>query len=224
HEIKTPLTGIRLVLHLLLEQRTGKLSSSQEELVVTGCNECERLLKTLKSILDLARMESGQDQLDLGPVSPAQLAQDAYDRFLELFDQASLNLELDIAPDLPEVSVDSTRISLVLTNFLSNALKYSFPGTQVELRVQQLSEEFVRFSVSNHGPGLSDLEQAKVFDKFYRSEKQSIRDGVGLGLSIARQVVQAHDGRIGVKSEINGQTEFFCDLPVAVRVEELAAV
>lgn len=224
HEIKTPLTGIRLVLHLLLEQRTGKLSSSQEELVVTGCNECERLLKTLKSILDLARMESGQDQLDLGPVSPAQLAQDAYDRFLELFDQASLNLELDIAPDLPEVSVDSTRISLVLTNFLSNALKYSFPGTQVELRAQQLSEEFVRFSVTNHGPGLSDLEQAKVFDKFYRSEKQSIRDGVGLGLSIARQVVQAHDGRIGVKSEINGQTEFFCDLPVAVRVEQLAAV
>jgi two-component system, NtrC family, sensor histidine kinase KinB len=224
HEIKTPLTGIRLVLHLLLEQRTGKLSSSQEELVTTGCNECERLLKTLKSILDLARMESGQDLLDLAPVSPAQVAQEAYDHFLEFFDQSSLQLELDVAPDLPKVSVDSTRISLVLTNFLSNALKYSFPGTQVDLRVQQLSEQFVRFSVTNRGPGLSDLEQAKVFDKFYRSEKQSIRDGVGLGLSISRQIVQAHDGRIGVKSEIDGLTEFFCDLPVAVRVEELVEV
>jgi two-component system, NtrC family, sensor histidine kinase KinB len=224
HEIKTPLTGIRLVLHLLLEQRTGKLSSSQEELVVTGCNECERLLETLKSILDLARMESGQDQLDLVPVSPAQLAQDAYDHFLEFFERSALHLELDIAPDLPDVSVDSTRLSLVLTNFLSNALKYSFPGTLVELRVQQLSEQFVRLSVINRGPGLSDLEQAKVFDKFYRSKKQSVRDGVGLGLSIARQIIQAHDGRIGVKSEINGLTEFFCDLPVALQVEELVAV
>ena len=215
HEIKTPLTGIRLVLHLLLEQRTGKLSSSQEELVVTGCDECERLLKTLKSILDLARMESGQHQLDLAPVAPGQLVQDAYHHFLEFFEQSTLRLELAIAPDLPEVSVDSTRVSLVLTNFLSNALKYSFPGTEVELRAHQISEHFVRFSVINSGPGLSDLEQAKVFDKFYRSDNQSIREGVGLGLSIARQIVQAHDGRIGVKSELNALTEFFCDLPVA---------
>jgi signal transduction histidine kinase len=162
--------------------------------------------------------------LDLAPIAPTQVAQDAYDHFLEFFDQSSLHLELDIAPDLPEVSADSTRLSLVLTNFLSNALKYSFPGTQVEIRVQQLSEQFVRFSVTNRGPGLSDLEQAKVFDKFYRAEKQSVRDGVGLGLSIARQIVQAHDGRIGVKSEINGLTEFFCDLPVAVRVEQFAGV
>jgi NtrC-family two-component system sensor histidine kinase KinB len=224
HEIKTPLTGIRLVLHLLLEQRTGKLSSSQEELVVTGCNECERLLKTLKSILDLARMESGQHLLDLAPVAPAQLVQDAYHHFLEFFEQSTLRLELAIAPDLPAVSVDSTRISLVLTNFLSNALKYSFPGTEVELRAHQINEHFVRFSVINSGPGLSDSEQAKVFDKFYRSDNQSIREGVGLGLSIARQIVQAHDGRIGVKSELNALTEFFCDLPVALRVEPLAAV
>jgi two-component system, NtrC family, sensor histidine kinase KinB len=223
HEIKTPLTGIRLVLHLLLEQRTGKLSSSQEELVVTGCDECERLLKTLKSILDLARMESGQHQLDLAPVAPGQLVQDAYHHFLEFFEQSTLRLELAIGPDLPEVSVDSTRVSLVLTNFLSNALKYSFPGTEVELRAHQINEHFVRFSVINSGPGLSDLEQAKVFDKFYRSDNQSIREGVGLGLSIARQIVQAHDGRIGVKSELNALTEFFCDLPVALRVEPLVA-
>lgn len=224
HEIKTPLTGIRLVLHLLLEQRTGKLSSSQEELVVTGCNECERLLKTLKSILDLARMESGQHQLDLAPVAPGQLVQDAYHHFLDFFEQSTLRLELAVAPDLPAVSVDSTRVSLVLTNFLSNALKYSFPGTEVELRAQQINEHFVRFSVINSGPGLSELEQAKVFDKFYRSDNQSIREGAGLGLSIARQIVQAHDGRIGVKSELNALTEFFCDLPVALRVERLASV
>src|SRR5260221_1619887 len=155
-------------------------------------------------------MESGQHQLDLAPVSPAQLAQDGYHHFLEFFEQSALHLELDIAPDLPEVSVDSTRISLVLTNFLSNALKYSFPGTDVELRAGRINEHFVRFSVTNRGPGLSDLEQAKVFDKFYRSDNQSVRAGVGLGLSIVLQIVQAHDDRIGLKNGLNGLTELLC--------------
>src|SRR5258708_19701448 len=135
-----------------------------------------------------------------------------------------MSLELDNAPELPEVSVDSTRISLVLTNFLSNALKYSFPGTDVELRAGRINEHFVRFSVTNRGPGLSDLEQAKVFDKFYRSDNQSVREGVGLGLSIARQIVQAHAAPIRVKSELNALTEFFCDLPLALRPEPLPPV
>jgi two-component system, NtrC family, sensor histidine kinase KinB len=223
HEIKTPLTGIRLVLHLLLEQRTGSLSESQQELVVTGCNECERLLKTLKSILDLARMESGQGQLELAPVPAAQLARDAYEQFLEQFERASLNLELAISPDLPPIMIDSTRMALVLTNFLSNALKYSFPNTTVVLRAELLNNHFVRFSVVNHGPGLSESEQAKVFDKFYRSENQSGGDGVGLGLSIARQIALAHEGRVGVRSEVHRATEFFCDIPVAPSAEPAVA-
>jgi two-component system, NtrC family, sensor histidine kinase KinB len=221
HEIKTPLTGIRLVLHLLLEKRMGPLTEAQEELVTTARDDCERLLRTLKSILDLAKMESGKAQLNFQPMSPANILEGIRANFRDLFAAAGLELSVDLAPGLPDVAVDPDRIGLVLSNFLSNALKYSFPESEVIIRVRFLNQ-LVRFSVINHGPGLSDGEQAKVFDKFYRSEKLG-GDGAGLGLSIARQIVQAHEGRIGVFSKMNETTEFYCDLPVATTARQLIA-
>jgi two-component system, NtrC family, sensor histidine kinase KinB len=221
HEIKTPLTGIRLVLHLLLEKRMGPLTEAQEELVTTAREDCERLLRTLKSILDLAKIESGKAQLNFQPMSPASIVEGVRPNFRDLFAAAGLELSVDLAPDLPDVAVDPDRIGLVLSNFLSNALKYSFPQSEVVIRVR-LWNRLVRFSVINRGPGLLEAEQAKVFDKFYRSEKLG-GDGAGLGLSIARQIVQAHEGRIGVFSKMNETTEFYCDLPVAAGDRQLVS-
>jgi NtrC-family two-component system sensor histidine kinase KinB len=214
HEIKTPLTGIRLVLHLLLEKRMGDLTDSQEALVTTARDDCERLLRTLKSILDLAQMESGKAQLSFQPLSPAKIVEEARTNFRDLFTAASLELNVDFAPDLPDVAVDPDRVGLILSNFLSNALKYSFAESEVIIRARLWNQDLVRFSVVNRGPGLSEPEQSKVFDKFYRSVRSG-GEGAGLGLSIARQIVQAHDGRIGVLSKLNEATEFYCDLPVA---------
>jgi two-component system, NtrC family, sensor histidine kinase KinB len=214
HEIRTPLTAIRLVLHLLLEKGVGELSVAQEEIVTTAWHDCERLLKTLNSILDLARMESGQSQLDLRPVPAQRVVEESYYSFQELAAAASHPLTMDVSDPLPLVWVDMERISLVFSNFLSNALRYSDCGTEVVLRARNLNSDFVRFSVINSGPDLSEEEQARVFDKFYRGPGHK-GEGAGLGLSIARQVVQAHDGRIGVLSEAGKQTEFYCDLPVA---------
>jgi signal transduction histidine kinase len=222
HEIKTPLTGIRLVLHLLLERRTGDLTESQEELVTTAWQDCERLLQTLKSILDLARLESGMSQLQFTPVSPQRLVSTACTAFNDLVESSGRRLVWTAPSDLPRVYVDAERFGLVLANFLSNAVKYSFPESTISVLAQTNGPEYVRFSVINHGAGLSEIEQAKVFDKFYRSNDQR-NEGAGLGLSIARQIVQAHDGRIGVKSEPGEQTEFWCDLLVADRVEQVAA-
>ena len=221
HEIKTPLTGIRLVLHLLLERRTGDLTESQEELVTTAWQDCERLLQTLKSILDLARLESGMSQLQFTPVSPQRLVSTACAAFNDLVESSGRRLVWTASPDLPLVYVDAERFALVLANFLSNAVKYSFPESTISVLAQTNGPEYVRFSVINHGAGLSEIERVKVFDKFYRSNDQG-NEGAGLGLSIARQIVQAHDGRIGVKSEPGEQTEFWCDLLVANRVEPVA--
>jgi two-component system, NtrC family, sensor histidine kinase KinB len=215
HEIKTPLTGIRLVLHLLLDKRMGALSESQKELVTTARDDCERLLRTLKSLLDLAQMESGKAQLNFQPVSPAKIVEETCTNFRDLGEAAALELKMDLGPGLPNVAVDPDRVGLILSNFVSNALKYSFRDSQIIIRARLWNQGFVRFSVINHGPGLSEIEQSKVFDKFYRSEKLG-GDGAGLGLSIARQIVQAHEGRIGVFSVVDETTEFYCDLPVAV--------
>jgi len=213
HEIKTPLTGIRLVLHLLLDKRTGTLSESQEELVTTARDDCERLLRTLKSILDLGQMESGKAQLNFRSVPSGKIVEETRTNFRDLMAAAGLELKVELEPDLPNVAVDPDRVGLILSNFLSNALKYSFPKSEVIIRARLWNRELVRFSVINQGPGLSELEQSKVFDKFYRSGRLH-GDGAGLGLSIARQIVQAHEGRIGVVSTIDENTEFYCDLPV----------
>ncbi len=214
HEIRTPLTAIRLVLHLLLEKSVGELTASQEEIVTTACNDCERLLKTLYSILDLARMESGKSQLDLRPIPAKRLLEESYYGFHDQAAALSHPLRMDVSETLPMVYADLDRISLVFSNFLSNALKYSYLDTEIVLAARMLNAEFIRFSVINSGPGLNEEEQARAFDKFYRGPGQK-GEGAGLGLSIARQVVQAHDGRIGVFSESEKKTEFYCDLPVA---------
>jgi two-component system, NtrC family, sensor histidine kinase KinB len=218
HEIRTPLTGIRLVLHLLLEKSTGDLTKAQEELVGTACGDCERLLKTLNSILDLARMESGKPQLNLREVPARQVVEESYGAFRERVESASRSFRMEIAEHLPAVFVDLERISIVFSNFISNAIKYGYRDSEIVLKAQPYASDFVRFSVINFGPGLSEEEQGRVFDKFYRRSGQE-REGVGLGLSIARQVVQAHEGRIGVFSEIDKTTEFYCDLPVVKKEE-----
>ncbi len=214
HEIRTPLTGIRLVLHLLLEKRMGGLSAAQEELVVSGRNDCERLLSTLSSILDLARMESGKAELDIRPVPSELILDTAYKNFSETAEAEGHLLKIDATNEMPNVLADLERIGLVMSNFLSNALKYSTPGSAIRLRAEKVVDGYVRFVVNNRGPGLTEEEQARVFDKFYRSNKQG-GEGAGLGLSIARQIVKAHDGRIGVTSRLGEETEFYFDLPVA---------
>jgi two-component system, NtrC family, sensor histidine kinase KinB len=213
HEIRTPLTGIRLVLHLLLERSTGELTKGQEELVSTACNDCERLLKTLNSILDLARMESGKPHLNLREIPVRQILEESYDAFREQAESASRSMRIEVSEDLPPVLVDKERISIVFSNFVSNAIKYGYRGSEIVLKAQPHGADFVRFCVINSGPGLSEEEQARVFDKFYRRSGQE-GDGAGLGLSIARQIVQAHEGRIGVFSQRDRFTQFYCDLPV----------
>ena len=214
HEIRTPLTAIRLVLHLLLEKSVGGLTAAQEEIVTTARNDCERLLKTLNSILDLARMESGKSQLEIRPISAIRVVEESYYGFYDKAVALSHPLRMEVPETLPLVCADLERISLVFSNFLSNALKYSYRDTEIVLTARQLNSEFVRFSVINSGRGLSEEEQARVFDKFYRGPGQK-GEGAGLGLSIARQVAQAHDGRIGVFSELEKKTKFYCDLPIA---------
>ena len=219
HEIRTPLTGIRLVLYLLLEKSIGELTKAQEELVSTACNDCERLLKTLNSILDLARMESGKPHLNLREIPAGQVIEEIYDAFREQAESVSRPLRMESAEHLPAVYVDMERISIVFSNLISNATKYGYHGSEILLKAYPHGTDFVRFSVVNSGSGLSEEEQARVFDKFYRRSGHD-GEGAGLGLSIARQVVQAHEGRIGVFSQRDRFTEFYCDLPATRKEEE----
>jgi len=222
HEIKTPLTGIRMVLHLLLEGRTGELNGMQQNMVTSARDDCERLLVTLKRLLDLARVENGASQLQLRPVNLSESLERARRLFAGTAEQKGCSVRIEIAEDLPEVIGDSVRLDEVIQNLLSNALKHSPPNEAIVLRLSgRPCGKFVRISVIDHGDGVPDTCRGKLFDKFFRVPGQKT-DGVGLGLSIAREIVLAHSGRIGMAETGEGTTEFVVDLPIGPR-DELAA-
>lgn len=215
HEIKTPLTGIRMILHLLLEKSSGDLTKTQDEMVRAACGDCERLLATLNNLLDLSRLEAGRAQLELLAVAPAALLEEARAAFQVQAADRGITLSVECGGgQLPAVLVDRSRIMHVLGNFLSNALKFAPAHSAVRLFAEVTGEEFVRFSITDSGPGIPEQYRSRIFDKFFRGPGQRA-EGIGLGLSIAREIVHAHDGRVSVESIPNVATSFICELPVA---------
>src|SRR5208283_3382618 len=153
HELKTPLTSIRMGLHLLLEEKIGSLNAKQLELLLAAREDSERLLRMINDLLDLARLESGQTRQRLEVVSPRTLIDDALPNLLSLAEAHDLRLVAEVAPDLPEVTVDSRQINQVFSNFVSNATRFSKAGEDVVLSVKPVGKT-VRFSVLDHGPGI----------------------------------------------------------------------
>lgn len=214
HEIKTPLTSIRMALHLLRSKKLGPMTDRQQQMVDTSCEDCERLLQTLEHHLQMARWESGAKQLETVPVTPQSLIDGAVEHFSALAEEQDIILSTEIADDLPRVFADRGRAMQVLDNLISNAVKYGPEKGRIRLRASKNGSEFVRFSVLDDGPGVPYELQDRVFDKFYRLPNQK-SDGVGLGLSICREIIYAHGGRIGVNSSPGQSTEFYFSLPLA---------
>jgi two-component system, NtrC family, sensor histidine kinase KinB len=214
HELKTPLTSIRMGLHLLLEERIGPLNPKQLELLVAAREDSERLLRIINDLLDLARLESGQTWQRLEVVSPKTLIDDALPDLRSLAEAHDSRLVADVAPDLSDVTVDSRQINHVFSNFVSNAVRFSKPGEEVVLSVKPVGKT-VRFSVLDHGPGIPKEFQQRVFERFFRIPGTEESKGVGLGLAIAKEIVVSHGGSIGLHSTPGEGSEFYFDLPVA---------
>ena len=215
HEIKTPLTGIRMVLHLLLEERSSQLDEMQKIMVASANEDCERLLATLNVLLDLSRAESGATHLSRTPM----VLQDSVARAARLYmDAASVkDVELQIedsATNFPEILADPIRLDEVLNNLVSNAIKHSPQGGKVIVRQSKPDAEHLRVSVIDQGPGVPEGSQSRIFERFYRAPGQKV-DGVGLGLFISREIMRAHEGRIGLRERTENLTEFFIDVPIA---------
>jgi two-component system, NtrC family, sensor histidine kinase KinB len=172
------------------------------------------LLKVLQSLLELARLESGRAELRPVAVSARDLLEEVTMLHAAEAERHGAELLLEVDPDVPAVQADPLRIGRVLANFTTNALKYGDAGRPIRLQARPLGTDFVRFSVVNEGSGLTEEQQAKVFEPFYRRPGEAA-EGTGLGLALAKEIVQAHRGRIGVASEPGRATAFYCDLPVA---------
>lgn len=215
HELKTPLTSVRLAVHVLLEEIVGPLEPKQVELLLEARENTERLFKLIEQLLALAKLEEGRALLELQPVEPRVLLQSALDDAHARAEDKRIDLKLEVAETLPAIEVDAMRLGRALANLVDNAITYTPSGGSITLGATQRSDHIITLFVRDTGIGIPAEYQPYIFDRFFRVPGRDESPGTGLGLAIVQEIVQAHEGTIRCISIAQQGTTFEIDLPVA---------
>lgn len=216
HELRTPLTSIRGSLGLVFGGVTGPLNEKALELLAIALKNSERLTDLINDILDIEKIDSGRMKFAFETQALASLMLQAVDANRAYASALDVSIELAPMPQSIEVSVDSGRFLQVMSNLLSNAAKFSPKGGTVEVAVGVMGRD-VRISVTDHGPGIPEEFQARIFQRFSQADSSDTRSrgGTGLGLAITKSIVERMGGRIGFDTRAGDGTTFFVDLPLA---------
>ena len=215
HEFRTPLTAIRGGLGLVANGVAGAVPQPVQNLVQIALRSAERLARMINDLLDVQKMESGMMAFSFEVLPLAQLLTDTVEAHQPYAVPYQVSLLLEGALPALAVRVDVDRFSQVMGNLLSNACKYSPVGAQVRVRARVLDERWVRIEVADCGPGIPGTFQDRIFDKFSQADASDARakSGSGLGLSIARDLTEKMDGKIGFATGAGAGTVFYVDLP-----------
>ncbi|MGZ3458705.1 MAG: ATP-binding protein, partial [Archangium sp.] len=211
HEFRTPLTSLRMAIHLCTEGVAGPITEKQADLLYAAREDCERLQGIVDDLLDLSRLRSGRLVLEVRPVSTEAVLEAAIAPHRVAADEKGVRLSSARAPELEQVAADPERLQLVLSNLVANAVRHTSHGGEVTVRARREGER-VRFEVADTGEGIAPEHQQRVFEKFYRVPGAAT-GGAGLGLSIAQEIVQAHGGEMGLSSQPGLGSTFWFTLP-----------
>jgi signal transduction histidine kinase len=217
HQLKTPLTSIRMAIHLLLEEKVGVLNEKQVELLIAAREDSDRLHNILNNLLDISRIESGKAQMEFQSLAPHTLVLEALEPFRTPALDQGISLDMELPDDLPEVWADKVRIHYVLSNLLSNAFKYTSPGGTVKVSAKG-DEKQVTFSVKDTGKGIASPFLPRLFEPFFRVPEQGAETGAGLGLAIVKEIVAAHGGTVSVDSVVGQGSTFSFSLKRADQI------
>ncbi len=214
HELRTPLTAIRSVGEVALQDQRSP--AEYRDVIGSMLEEVDRLTRLSESLLALSRADAGHVQLQREDIPLVDLAKEASSVVEVLAEEKRQQIDIEGDPNL-FVFVDRLILRQAMVNLLDNAIKYSPPGSQILVRVQNEGDKQVFLDVVDQGPGIPSEHQAYVFDRFYRVDRARTREwgGAGLGLSITRWAVEAHGGDISFKSEEGQGSTFRVSLPVA---------
>jgi len=219
HEFKTPLTSIMMANSMLRKDSMGVLNEDQKEMVDTIKEESERLQNLVMELLEISKIESGGEVYDFEECDVNEIFTSSLKAFMETAERNKVFIHNKITDGLPKVKADFDKIQWVVNNLLSNALKYTNRGDTIILNAT-VEEEFVVLSVQDTGEGIPEEYIGRIFDKFVRVEGRDIEiRGTGLGLSVAKEIVNSHGGTIQVTSELNQGSTFTFTLPIYNEVE-----
>lgn len=207
HELKTPISGIKMSAQLMADTRTGSLNEEQRELLQGIRDDADRLLKITSELLNLSQVETGNIQLKLQPARPAAIVEQALGAVQFLAQQHQTRLSTSLSPGLPAIQADLEKTSWVLINFLTNAIRYSPESGVVEVAVY-LAEKQVHFTVQDHGRGIDEKYLPRIFDRYYKVPGNYEKSGTGLGLAISKEFIEAQGGSIWAESHIGEGSRF----------------
>jgi len=213
HEFRTPLTSLRMAIHLCAQELVGPLTEKQADLMAAAREDCERLQSIVDDLLDLSRIQAGRMSLEVAPLDAGGLLEAAAGSLRSAAEAAGVSLAVSPPATPLAVQADPERAQLVLTNLLANAVRHTPAGGRVEVQASAAGE-LVRFEVRDTGEGIAREHQDRIFEKFYRVPGAR-SGGVGLGLYIAREIVHAHGGEVGVESEPGRGSTFWFTLRLA---------
>ncbi|MBN2753554.1 MAG: PAS domain S-box protein [Candidatus Goldbacteria bacterium] len=228
HELRTPLTSIKGFVSFLLGGVGGKLSPKQKDFVLTIKNNSERLLSLINDLLDLSKMESGTFSISKKTTNIIPVIAASISDISSIAEKKSIIIKINSPYTAFDLSIDEYRISQVLINLLNNSIKFSPPGSQIEIELKETlknkislpdyedmtkltAEKYLLIRIIDHGPGLTKDNARRIFDRFYQVEDINTRkaQGTGLGLSIVENIVQLHDGIVWADSEGPGLGSVF---------------
>jgi NtrC-family two-component system sensor histidine kinase KinB len=221
HELKTPLTSVRLATHVLLSEKLGPLTPKQMEMLAAAREDSDRLYRIIENLLDISRIEAGRSELELIPVNPEQIILDAVEKMRASYLAKGTELTTDVPGDIPPVLADTFRLESVFANLLNNALKNTPPGGRVTVSARA-EGVLVHFAVEDTGSGIPEEYLPHVFEKFFHVPGHGQERGSGLGLSIVKEIIEAHGGKVGVSSEPGKGTRFTFTLKAADLVAQSA--
>jgi len=217
HELKTPISSLKMSLKLMEDKRYGTITNFQKELINNINDDSDRLLKITGELLDMGQVETGQLLLNFGSTHPQNIIKYTCETIRFIAEQKEITLNIKCPKSLPEVWADLDKTTWVLINFLSNAIKYSPIESVIDITVKKFSSSRIEFSVKDYGKGIDEIYLPRVFERYFKVPGSDFAvSGTGLGLAIAKDFIEAQGGEIGVESIIGEGSRFFFLLPVSL--------
>ena len=216
HELKTPISSLKMSLKLMEDKRYGTVTKSQKELINNINDDSNRLLKITSELLDMGQVETGKLLLSFGSTHPQNIIKYTCETIKFISEQKEITLHIKCSKNLPDVWADLDKTAWVLINFLTNAIKYSSPKSVIDIVVKKGSSGMIEFSIKDYGRGIEEIYLPRIFERYFKVPgSDSSISGTGLGLAIAKDFIEAQGGEIGVESKLGEGSRFYFLLPAS---------